>query len=220
MVEESPRPTVHSPRQSRTSYPVPDSYRDRTFYTLGLLILTLLASCDREYLPKPLGYNRLDLPEPAYRVLPDTFPYRFEYSTHAKLLDDSSRISERYWIEIYYPLLKSNVHITYKALHQNQKLLKEFLDDAYKLTAKHQIKAYAINEVITTTPSGKTAVIAELEGEVPSQFQFTITDSAQHFLRGALYFNTKVQNDSLAPAIEYMKKDIMHLINTLEWKKK
>lgn len=150
--------------------------------------------------------------------MPDTFPYRFEYSTHAKLLDDSSGFSERYWIEIYYPLLKSNVHITYKPLRENQKLLKEFLDDAYKLTAKHQIKAYAINEVITTTPSGKTAVIAELEGEVPSQFQFTITDSTRHFLRGALYFNTKVQNDSLAPAIEYMKKDIMHLINTLEWR--
>ena len=91
------------------------------------------------------------------------------------------------------------------------------MDDAYTLTAKHQIKAYAINEVITVTPSGKTAVIAELEGEVPSQFQFTITDSAANFLRGALYFNTQVQNDSLAPAIEYMKRDMMHIINTLEW---
>ena len=91
------------------------------------------------------------------------------------------------------------------------------MDDAYTLTAKHQIKAYAINEVISVTPSGKTAVIAELEGEVPSQFQFTITDSTTNFLRGALYFNTKVQNDSLAPAIEYMKRDMMHIINTLEW---
>ena len=93
------------------------------------------------------------------------------------------------------------------------------MNDAYKLTAKHQIKAYAINEVITVTPSGKTAVIAELEGEVPSQFQFTITDSTENFIRGALYFNTKVQNDSLAPAIEFMKRDIMHMINTLEWKR-
>jgi gliding motility-associated lipoprotein GldD len=116
--------------------------------------------------------------------------------------------------------MKSNVHITYKPLGKNQKLLKEYLDDAYKLTAKHQIKAYSIDEVITITPSGKIAVIAELEGEVPSQFQFTMTDSSNNFLRGALYFNTQVQNDSLAPAIEYMKKDIMHLINTLEWKNK
>lgn len=182
------------------------------------LLIFFLVGCDHQYLPKPLGYNRLELPAPSYRPLPDTLPFRFEYSRHAKLLDDSSAISERYWVEIYYPELKSNIHITFKDLMNNHKLLKEYLDDAHTLTAKHQIKAYAINEIITRTPSGKTAVIAELEGEVPSQFQFTITDSTKNFLRGALYFNTKVQNDSLAPAIEYMKKEIMHMINTLEWK--
>jgi gliding motility-associated lipoprotein GldD len=183
-------------------------------------LLLLLIGCDREYLPKPLGYNRLELPEPSYQSLPDTFPYTFEFSRHARLLADTSAINEKYWIEIYYPDLKSNVHITYKPLGNSSKLLKEFMNDAYTLTAKHQIKAYAINEVITVTPSGETAVIAELEGEVPSQFQFTITDSTTNFLRGALYFNTRVQNDSLAPAIDYMKRDMMHIINTLEWKQR
>lgn len=188
-------------------------------WTIILMILcTLTTSCQLDYSPKPLGYNRLYLPAPSYSSLPDSLPYSFEYSNHAKLLDDTSAISERYWIEIYYPDLKANIHVTYKPI-KNAKLLKEFLDDAYTLTAKHQIKAYAINEIVSRTPSGKTAVIAELEGEVPSQFQFTVTDSTKNFLRGALYFNTKVANDSLAPAIEYMKKDIMHMINTLEWKK-
>lgn len=180
----------------------------------------LFFSCTQDYLPKPLGYNRLVLPDPAYISLPDSLPYSFEYSRHARLLPDTSSVREKYWIEIYYPMMKSNIHVTYKGLNKNQKLLKEFLDDAYKLTAKHQIKAYAINELISKTPSGKTAVIAELEGEVPSQFQVTITDSSRNFLRAALYFNTRIANDSLAPAIEYMKKDMMHLINTLEWKDK
>lgn len=180
--------------------------------------LVLMMSCNRDYLPKPKGYNRLDLPAAEYRQSPDTLPYTFEYSQHAILLDDTSAINERYWVEIYYPTLKANVHLTYKNLNHNRKLLEEFMNDAYTLTAKHQIKASAIDEIITKTPSGKTAVIAELEGEVPSQFQFTITDSTRNFLRGALYFNTKVANDSLAPAIEFMKKDIMHLINTLSWK--
>src|SRR5690606_25850220 len=124
----------------------------------------------------------------------------------------------KYWIEIYYPFMKANIHVTYKQLHNNEKLLREYMDDAYTLTSKHQVKAYAINELISKTPSGKTAVIAELEGEVPSQFQVTITDSTNNFLRAALYFNTRIANDSLAPAIDYMKKDMMHLINSLEWK--
>jgi len=184
----------------------------------GTALFVLASSCDRDYIPKPLGYNRLELPEPEYRSLPDTLPYTFEYSKHAKLLRDTSYVRGKFWIEIYYPSIKSNIHITYQPLKGSKKLLREFIDDSYTLTAKHQIKAYAINEVITVTPSGKTAVIAELEGEVPSQFQFTVTDSAKNFLRGALYFNTKVQNDSLAPAIEYMKRDMMHIINTLEWR--
>lgn len=190
-----------------------------TFRTLLIwpVMLVFSAACEPDYLPKPVGYNRLELPPHAYRSLPDTLPYTFEYSTHAQLLTDTSVIHERFWIEIYYPHIKSDIHITYKALNGNKQLLREFLDDAYKLTAKHQIKAYAINEAVTTTPSGMTAVISEIQGEVPSQLQFTVTDSTMNFLRGALYFNTKVQNDSLAPAIEYMKRDMMHIINTLEW---
>lgn len=196
---------------------IPGRNYTRAVTTTVLLAAALLSSCDREYLPKPLGYNRLELPEPTYKSLPDSMPYVFEYSKHATILPDTSVVRDKFWIEIYYPSIKSNIHITYKQLDGSDKLLKELIDDSYTLTAKHQIKAYAINEVITVTPSGKTAVIAELEGEVPSQFQFTMTDSANHFLRGALYFNTQVQNDSLAPAIEYMKRDMMHIINTLQW---
>jgi gliding motility-associated lipoprotein GldD len=196
-----------------------DHYKNAWAVYGFVLTLLFMVSCQHDYLPKPIGYNRLILPTPAYQSLPDSLPYSFEYSKHARLLPDSSNIREPFWIEIYYPTLKSNIHITYKPLNQNKKLLKEYLDDAYTLTAKHQIKAYAIDEVIARTKKGKIAVIAELEGEVPSQFQFTITDSTENFLRGALYFNTKVQNDSLLPAIDYMRKDLMHLINTFDWNK-
>jgi gliding motility-associated lipoprotein GldD len=193
--------------------------RTNLILSIGVLLMALLVSgCTRDYQPKPKGYNRLILPEASYRLSPDTLPYQFEYSTHSKFLRDTSWVSDRHWVEIYYPELKATIHVTYKRVNRDQKLLKEFLDDAYVLTAKHQIKAYAIDESIVKTPGGKTAVIAELDGEVPSQFQFTMTDSTRHFIRGALYFNVRVQNDSLQPAIEYMKKDVMHLINTLKWR--
>jgi gliding motility-associated lipoprotein GldD len=185
-----------------------------------VLLLIFLSSCQQDYLPKPLGYNRLVLPEPAYRALPDSLPYTFEYSQHAKLLADTFRTREPFWIQIYYPGIKANIHVTYKKILNSEQLLKEFMNDAYVLTAKHQIKAYAIDESIVKTPTGITAVIAELDGEVPSQMQFTITDSTQNFMRGALYFDTKVNNDSLRPAIEYVKKDMIHMINTFGWKKR
>lgn len=187
---------------------------------LLFLITVFSISCTKDYQPKPKGYNRLVLPKQEYQLSPDSLPYKFEYSKHARLLRDSSWMSERYWVEIYYPELKANVHITYKKLDNKDQFLKELLNDAYNLTSKQQIKASAIDEIIVVTPSGKTAVIAEIAGEVPSQFQFTMTDSSQNFLRGALYFNIRVQNDSLAPAIDFMKKETLHFINTLEWKNK
>ena len=187
--------------------------------TVLLVLLIFMSGCDESYTPKPKGYNRLTLPAHEYVALPDSLPYSFEISTAAKILRDSSYIAERYWIDLFYPKITANIQITYKNLNQDAQFLKELINDSYKLTSKHQIKAYAIEESIIRTPSGKTAVIAELEGEVPSQFQFFITDSTHNFIRGALYFRTSTKNDSLAPAIEYMKIDAMHLINTLQWKK-
>lgn len=179
----------------------------------------LLAACDdNSYTPKPRAFNRIDLPDHAYLQLPDSLPYTFEYSKHARILPDSSWIAEPYWINIYYPELAANIQLTYKPVQGKDEKLREHFRDAIKLTSKHQIKAYSIEEGIMTTPSGKVAVVNEIEGEVPSQFQFFTTDSTEHFLRGALYFQTSTQNDSLAPVIEYVKKDIVHMLNTLEWK--
>jgi gliding motility-associated lipoprotein GldD len=192
--------------------------KKREAFLFVLITVVTVMSCSKDYQPKPKGYNRIPLPNTNYISLPDSLPYSFEYNSQAKLMKDTSWIREKHWVEIYYPTLKANVHITYKKLMNNEQLLKEFLNDAYVLTAKHQIKANAINETIATTKDGKVAVIAEIEGEVPSQFQFTMTDSTKNFLRGALYFNTQVKNDSLRPAIDFMKKEMMHIVNTLEWK--
>ena len=185
---------------------------------LAIVLGPFLGACQTEYTPKPKGYNRLVLPPHEYQATPDSLPYFFEYSAHALLKKDTSWVRERHWVEITYPALKATIHVTYKQLGGSQELLKEYLNDSYVLTAKHQIKAYAIDESITKTKSGKVAVIAEIDGEVPSQFQFTMTDSSRNFFRAALYFNVKVQNDSLRPAIEYVKKDMMEIINSLEWR--
>ncbi|WP_229734043.1 gliding motility lipoprotein GldD [Pontibacter amylolyticus] len=179
-----------------------------------------VASCNSEYTPKPKGYNRIDLPAAAYQPLQDEHPYTFEYSKHAKIRPDSSMIAQPHWINIIYPNLGANVQLTYKAINNNPKMLNDLIEDARKLTGKHQIKAYSIEETEIRTPQGDIASVFELEGEIPSQFQFYVTDTTTHFFRGALYFTTATQNDSLAPVIEYVKKDIVHMLNTLEFKDK
>ncbi len=176
-----------------------------------------LAACEPEFVPKPKGYNRIDLPTPSYRPLEAAHPYTFEYSAHAIVTDDTTGRVEPHWIDITYPDLSAKVQFTYKSLANQPQKFQELNEDARRLTAKHHIKAYAIEELQVRTRSGHTATLFELSGEVPSQFQFFVTDSVAHFLRGALYFPTATQNDSLAPIIEFVKTDMVHLLNTLEW---
>ena len=94
-------------------------------------------------------------------------------------------------------------------------MLQALIGDARKLTSKHEVKASGIREQVFTTNTGLTADVFDLSGEVPSQFQFYVTDSSRHFLRGALYFRTAVANDSLRPVIDFIRADAVHLLNTL-----
>lgn len=184
---------------------------------MAILAFGFIAACEETYTPKPKGYNRIDLPESEYVSLPDSFPYSFQYSAHARLLKDSSWIAERYWIDLYYPRLEALVQVTYKPVKGDTALLGEYFNDSFRLTSKHQIKAYSIDETPMRLADGSHAVIFEISGEVPSQFQFYATDSINHFIRGALYFKTSTKNDSLKPVIEYVKFDIVHMLNTLKW---
>jgi gliding motility-associated lipoprotein GldD len=187
--------------------------------TLWFCIIISTLACTEDYSPKPKGYNRIDLPAHDYKKLNGEHPYSFEISQAAIAQPHKSASTEPHWIDIVYPELHASVEITYKEINKKQKLLDEFLDDSHKLTSKHNIKATAIDQSISRTPNGNTAMIFELSGEVPSQFQFYVTDSTNNFLRGALYFPTATKNDSLSPVIEYIKIDMMHLINTVEWTK-
>jgi gliding motility-associated lipoprotein GldD len=187
---------------------------------MPLVLLALgLSSCESNWLPKPPGYNRIDLPRHEYNSLKEGYPYSFDFSTHSTVEADSFNLNEKDWINLNYKEFGAKVHMTYKKIDQSTDF-KTLSNDAFNLTAKHQIKAYGIEEAILLTPNGYSAVVAELTGEVPTQFQFFVTDSTSHFLRGAVYFNTALKNDSLAPIIEYIKIDMAHLINSVNFEKK
>ena len=183
-----------------------------------LLLASGLGACDPIWLPKPPGYNRIDLPRHDYLSLGEGYPYSLDYSAYSNVEADSFNLNETAWINLNYSDFGAKVHLTYKKIDKDTDF-KLLASDAFKLTAKHQIKAYGIEEIILGTPNGYSAVVAELSGEVPTQFQFFVTDSTTHFLRGAVYFNTALKNDSLAPVIEYIKIDMAHLINSVQFKK-
>jgi gliding motility-associated lipoprotein GldD len=185
----------------------------------GLLACGSGTGSSETYVPKPKGYPRLDLPPHTYAPVETGHPYTFAVSRAAVVRPDSFAGAEPDWIFITYPRLGASVQLTYKPVRGDLTRLRAMLADAYKLAAKHNIKAEAITEQPLLTARGLRATVIELSGEVPSPMQFITTDTTTHFLRGAVYLNTATENDSLAPVIEYVKADVLHLLNTLQWRK-
>jgi len=187
---------------------------------LSLLIVASMATligCGDTYMPKPRGYFRIDLPEKKYQDFDTTYPYTFEYPVYAIISPDKNAANEPYWINIDYPLFKGRIHISYKAVNNN---LSKYTEDAHELVMKHIPKASAIEEIrIDNEQADVHGLIYNIKGSgTASVYQFFITDSTNHFVRGALYFNVLPNNDSLAPVIDFVKSDIQHMLESFRWK--
>lgn len=190
-------------------------------FILFVLFSSFLFSCGNDqqsFVPRPKGFNRIDLPAQTYQKLTEKHPYTFEYSKSARVVPDTFATAQKDWIFIYYPQFKANIQLTYKDINNDPKRLQDYINDSFKLTGKHQVRASSIQAQKLVTTNDLTAMIFKIEGDVPSPYQFYTTDSTKHFLRGAIYFSTATKNDSLAPVVNFIQKDMVHLLNTLQWR--
>ena len=90
--------------------------------------------------------------------------------------------------------------------------------DLRTLVYKHSVKADAINETVYSKPGESYGVLYDIKGNAASPTQFFITDSTKNFIRGALYFNMPPQPDSLEPVINFIRQDIVEIMESVQWK--
>jgi gliding motility-associated lipoprotein GldD len=182
-----------------------------------MILLAGLTACEGSYSPKPRGYFRIDLPKKTYESFDTSFPFTFDYPSYAKITPDYQSPNEKYWINIEFPNFKGSLHISYKTINGN---LINYLEDSRSLVMKHIPKASSIQDSMIYLPGQSVyGMIYHIQGAgVASPTQFFLTDSTSHFLRGALYFNIRPNNDSLAPVISFVNQDITRLINSFRWK--
>lgn len=185
----------------------------------ALAIACFAASCDRQSdsLPKPRGYFRIDLPEKAYTTVDTIGKYRFECPDYALVTPDPYSPDEKNWVNIEMPRFKGSIHLTHKPVDGN---LGEYLEDVHTMVTKHLQKANGVRDSLICNEEHKVyGLFIEMDGKgVATPMQFYLTDSTKNFVRGALYFNFKPDNDSMQPVINFIREDIDHLIETFEWK--
>jgi gliding motility-associated lipoprotein GldD len=193
---------------------------------LGFVVILSFAlfSCDEPvYTPKPRGYPRVMLPEKGYQKFDKTFcEFGFDYPKYATIEQDKMFFDEKApsdcWFNIKIPNLNAEIYCSYYKIN-GINTLEKLRGDAFKLAGKHNVKADFIDELPIQKPNKVSGFLFNIEGPAACPFQFYLTDSTKHFMRGALYFNTEAKPDSLKPAVEFLKTDVLQMINSFEWRK-
>lgn len=182
-----------------------------------ILLVFLFSGCESTtYTPKPTGYFRIDLPEKTYQTVALDCPFIFEIPTYATLQPNKNNADKPCWFDIAFKTMNANIYFSYKPVENN---INQFLEDSRTLAFKHTVKAFDIEQNTIAFPNKKVyGLVYEIEGNAASAYQFHLTDSINHFVRGSLYFNNVPNQDSIQPVLDFIKKDITHLFETFEWK--
>ncbi len=187
-------------------------------FPLFLLFIGLW-SCNEELtIPKPPLYLRSNFPKQEYVSSPGGVPYSYEVNKNffVKPVLFGSEVTPHQ--EIKLGTMNGVLYLNYYTL-ANRDSLAKYINLSNDKVDEHQVKAKAIENVQIIDAKNKVyGTFFELKGDVATNFQFYLTDSTHHFIRGEMLFNVRPNYDSLRPAIDYMKQDIQHLIETFRWK--
>ena len=215
----------------------PATFRILLSLTLPVMLLT---ACNETYPSKKRGYFKIDFPQHQYRLLNDpALPYSFEYPVYGTIVQDSAYFDSNpenpFWRNIDFPGFNARIYLSYKQIggkalykipvgegkYKDSLGINQFdklVNDAYTLTSKNDVVASSITDSVFVTKNGISGVYFKVGGNAATAKQFFMTDTVKNFIRGALYFGSTPNADSLKPVQEFLQKDIEHLINTFRWK--
>ncbi len=161
--------------------------------------------------PKPKAQLALTYPQPEYAVFTSNCPYQFEYNYLAE-----TKPLSLCGTELAYAELNATLYITYFDL--NKASLDTLLMDFEKRIQMFGKEAFKVDESSFENPEQKVVgTCVTLIGDSPSNVHFFGTDTQRHYISGSLLFEATPNYDSLSPAIEYIKKDVEKLLESLRW---
>ena len=179
----------------------------------------LMTSCGESYTPKPRAYMRIAMPEKAYRDFDSSaypFTFRIPVYAHFEPVPVDKKYPNTQWADIQIPELNAKIYLS----HIHKPDIDSCLVGTLLFIQQHMSKATGVDEWEIYKPDErKFGYLYHIKGnDVASPYQFYLTDSNLHFVRGSFYINTVPNNDSLAPVIEFIKTDIDTLLQSWAWK--
>jgi gliding motility-associated lipoprotein GldD len=192
------------------------------YIMLIIILIPLLFNCRNKSTPKPRGFFRIGFPDKTYQTVNKDLPYKFQIPSYAEIEFDPENPGKQNWINISIPKNKADIHISYYSMNNDSvfepTMLAMFIEESRKLAYKHSIRASGIEEQMFLNPEKNVfGTVYKIKGNAASPMQFYLTDSINHFLRGALYIRATPDIDSLKPVIGFLEKDVIRIIETTSW---
>ncbi|CAN5849763.1 gliding motility lipoprotein GldD [soil metagenome] len=187
----------------------------------GLLLLSMFISCDDDDsvgVPKPRGYFRINFPEKKYVMYDADCPFNFEIPDYAKMYHSAAPNASPCWRDLYFGQFHATLYISYNEIN-NDSILEKLINESWALTEAHTQVANSMRDSSILRPKDHVfGSVQLLGGNAATPMQFYLTDSINHFIRASLYFYSPPNKDSIAPVLDYIRKDIYHIVETLKWK--
>ena len=180
---------------------------------IAIISLIFIAfGCREKSAPKPIAYPFIENSVSGYTPHGiKSFPLQFEVANSATVECNENNNG---WININYPSYNATIYCTYIST-DNNRLQKEIAKNRELVYVHAKLASEISTFSYSDSTNNKWAELYILEGNVATPMQFITTDNSSYLFRGSLYFNSQVNNDSVAPIVEYLKNDISHIIETI-----
>ncbi len=193
-------------------------------YIIVLTTLLCWISCHEEKVakPRPHQYPKINFPIKNLSTLnPEGCPFSISIPDYAHIIKKQEvhdqKVIHPCWIDIKMPTFGATIHCSYYPIDQTN-TYEALVEDAFTLASKHNVKASFREEYAIETIEGSKGLLFKIDGPVATPYQFYLSDENEHFFRGSLYFDQKIQLDSMAPIISYIQGDINEMVGSIRWK--
>ncbi len=185
-----------------------------------LLITIIFYACKNEIpVPKPPTYLRTELPDHTYRMVSKDCPYELKlaeiYNYKPCIFEKSNFCMQ----QIDLGPLNGSLFLYYINIPTKDSL-PAVINYANDKVDEHKIKADKIDfKQFIDKDKRVFGTFFELKGNVATNFQFYLTDSTNHFVRGEVLLNCRPNYDSLRPSLDYLRLDLIEMLENFKWKK-
>jgi gliding motility-associated lipoprotein GldD len=199
---------------------IPMNTNIRSNWLIFLAICSFMPACNSDPIAKPRGYFRIEIPAAEYTSYHHPCGPTFDVPVYAKVerIPTDAR-NDDCWFNLAYPLFSAKLHCTLVRFEGNPAFY-ALIDDVHEMVFSHESKSTGIQSHAFEFPTSQVnGLVFDLAGPVATPLQFFATDSTQYFLRGALYFQHAPNPDSIGPALDHLRIDIIRMIESLQWTK-